>query len=83
MEHGGWYQIISYEKIETENGVFLCYHTMEKERAGICPYRKVTVKESIMVRKHGKEPYHIVVLHGGPGAAGSAFGLTELMHLVQ
>lgn len=28
-----------------------------------------------MVRKHGKEPYHIVVLHGGPGAAGSALGL--------
>lgn len=26
------YQIISYEKIETENGDFLCYHTMEKER---------------------------------------------------
>ena len=24
------YQIISYEKIETENGDFLCYHTMEK-----------------------------------------------------
>ena len=27
------YQIISYEKIATENGDFLCYHTMEK-RAG-------------------------------------------------
>ncbi len=26
------YQIVSYEKIETENGDFLCYHTMEKER---------------------------------------------------
>ena len=26
------YQITSYEKIETENGDFLCYHTMEKER---------------------------------------------------
>lgn len=26
------YQIISYEKIETENGDCLCYHTMEKER---------------------------------------------------
>lgn len=25
------YQIVSYEKIETENGDFLCYHTMEKE----------------------------------------------------
>lgn len=24
------YRIISYEKIETENGDFLCYHTMEK-----------------------------------------------------
>lgn len=24
------YQITSYEKIETENGDFLCYHTMEK-----------------------------------------------------
>ena len=24
------YQIISYEKIETENGDFLCYNTMEK-----------------------------------------------------
>lgn len=24
------YQIASYEKIETENGDFLCYHTMEK-----------------------------------------------------
>ena len=23
--------ISSYEKIETENGDFLCYHTMEKE----------------------------------------------------
>lgn len=32
-----------------------------------------------MVRKHGKEPYHIVVLHGGPGAAGSAFGLAGLI----
>lgn len=28
------YQIVSYEKIETENGDFLCYHTMEKERGG-------------------------------------------------
>ena len=26
------YQIVSYEKIETENGDFLCYHTMEKEK---------------------------------------------------
>lgn len=26
------YQITSYKKIETENGDFLCYHTMEKER---------------------------------------------------
>lgn len=26
------YQIILYEKIETENGDCLCYHTMEKER---------------------------------------------------
>lgn len=26
------YRIVSYEKIETENGDFLCYHTMEKER---------------------------------------------------
>lgn len=26
------YQIVSYEKIETENGDFLCYHTMEKVR---------------------------------------------------
>ena len=25
------YRITSYEKIETENGDFLCYHTMEKE----------------------------------------------------
>lgn len=25
------YQITSYEKIETKNGDFLCYHTMEKE----------------------------------------------------
>ena len=32
-----------------------------------------------MVRKHGKEPYHSVVLHGGPGAAGSAIGLTRLI----
>lgn len=24
------YQITSYEKVETENGDFLCYHTMEK-----------------------------------------------------
>lgn len=24
------YQIVSYEKIEAENGDFLCYHTMEK-----------------------------------------------------
>ena len=32
-----------------------------------------------MVRKHGKEPYHMVVLHGGPGAAGSAFGLARLI----
>lgn len=26
------YQIVSYEKMETENGDFLCYHTMEKEK---------------------------------------------------
>lgn len=26
------YQIVSYEIIETENGDFLCYHTMEKEK---------------------------------------------------
>ena len=26
------YRIISYEKIETENGDFLCYHTMEKQK---------------------------------------------------
>lgn len=26
------YQITAYEKIETENGDFLCYHTMEKRR---------------------------------------------------
>ncbi|MCI8464815.1 MAG: alpha/beta hydrolase [Lachnospiraceae bacterium] len=32
-----------------------------------------------MVRKHGKEPYHIVVLHGGPGAVGSASGLARLI----
>ncbi len=32
-----------------------------------------------MVRKHGKGPYNIVVLHGGPGAAGSAFGLARLI----
>ncbi len=32
-----------------------------------------------MVRKHGKEPYRIVVLHGGPGAAGSALGLARLI----
>lgn len=34
------YQMISYEKIETENGDFLCYHTMEKEKCraggGLC-----------------------------------------------
>ena len=27
------YQIISYEKIETENGDFLCWHTMEKKKS--------------------------------------------------
>lgn len=27
------YRIVSYEKIETENGDFLCYHTMEKGRS--------------------------------------------------
>jgi len=32
-----------------------------------------------MVRKHGKGPYNIVVLHGGPGAAGSAYGLARLI----
>lgn len=32
-----------------------------------------------MVRKHGKGPYRIVVLHGGPGAAGSASGLAGLI----
>ena len=26
------YRIISYEKIETENGDFLCYHIMEKQK---------------------------------------------------
>lgn len=28
------YQIVSYEKMETENGDVLCYHTMKKERGG-------------------------------------------------
>lgn len=32
-----------------------------------------------MVRKYGKGPYRIVVLHGGPGAAGSASGLAGLI----
>ena len=32
-----------------------------------------------MVRKHGKEPYHMIVLHGGSSAAGSAFGLARLI----
>lgn len=32
-----------------------------------------------MVRRHGKGPYNIVALHGGPGAAGSAFGLARLI----
>ncbi len=32
-----------------------------------------------MVRKHGKAPFNIVALHGGPGAAGSAFGLARLI----
>lgn len=32
-----------------------------------------------MVRKHGEKPYHIVVLHGGPGAAGSAYGLAKML----
>lgn len=26
------YQIISYEKIQTKNGDFLCYHTMERKK---------------------------------------------------
>lgn len=30
------YEIISYERIETENGDFLCYHTMEKEMCRSC-----------------------------------------------
>ncbi len=32
-----------------------------------------------MARKHGKDPYHIIVLHGGLGTAGSAFGLARLI----
>ena len=32
-----------------------------------------------MVRKHGNEPYQTVVLHGGPGAAGSVFGLAGMI----
>lgn len=32
-----------------------------------------------MVRKYGKSPYNIAVLHGGPGAAGSACGLARLI----
>ncbi len=32
-----------------------------------------------MVRKHGKGPYNIVALRGGPGAAGSVFGLARLI----
>lgn len=32
-----------------------------------------------MVRKYGKEPYHIIVLHGGPAAAGSVCGLARLI----
>lgn len=51
----------------------------EKSREGSCLYRKESVKGCGMVRKHGKEPYNIVVLHGGPGAAGSAFGLARLI----
>lgn len=32
-----------------------------------------------MIRKYGRKPYRIVVLHGGPGAAGSAAGLAGLI----
>ena len=39
------YQITSYEKIETENGDFLCYHTMEKE---ICRNKK-TMKNIYLI----------------------------------
>lgn len=28
------YHIVSYEKIETDNGDFLCYHVMEKTDGG-------------------------------------------------
>ena len=31
------YQIVSYEKMETENGDFLFYHTMEKENRQVYP----------------------------------------------
>ncbi|MFR0986599.1 MAG: GNAT family N-acetyltransferase [Frisingicoccus sp.] len=37
------YKIISYEKIETENGDFLCYHRMEKNRVVSLWYNPVKV----------------------------------------
>ena len=32
---------------------------------------------SIMLRKYGTPPYHLVLLHGGPGAIGSLNPLAE------
>lgn len=39
------YQITSYEKIETENGDFLCYHTMEKRKLEI--HMEIMYNESV------------------------------------
>lgn len=34
------YRLVSYEKIETENGGFLCYHIMEKKLENLFDSRK-------------------------------------------
>lgn len=66
-------------KLKQKTEISFAIILRKKRSTGIRLYRKMIVKESGMVRKHGKEPYRIVTLHGGPGAAGSAFGLAGLI----
>ena len=47
------YQIISYEKIATENGDFLCYHTMEKRAGQECLKKR---EIWILYKKSGGDP---------------------------
>lgn len=49
------YQITSYEKIETENGDFLCYHIMEKKNS-----EQIATADEIEIRPIRREEYPLL-----------------------